>query len=392
MIVAVTGFGCEKTTVDQPKDLQYFMKIYGNYFNDHLCDVDVDDAEEIALAGYRTKIEGLEEGWLICTDAQGMVKWEKSMAETFNTRGYGARMNDGVYFAACQYPHTSGMQKGIIFHYADDGNLIDSASFDLEVDAVKDIKFLEKRPGNQFMVHVNLNNQDAIYIYEMQSDTAVNLISANSLFNELSGRMYFYEKDDESLFLTGSVEESSSIGEEQVRTNMMFSYLSNDNVLWSYPYGEIGITEKAVGVVFKDDVIYVAGNKIVDEEGVANNVFILELNEAGQIVQNSTLSLKGNNKAYSMITNRDDELVFVGEQKIDEKNVKIFMGRTTFNGEVLLQNEYGDKGISSGRFVMSLPGNNSGFLIAGNLSTSGVSPDANDILVIKVNENGDWIE
>ncbi len=385
-------FSCEKTTVDQPVELQYFMKIYGDYFNDHLSDVDVVESEDIALAGYRTKLEGLEEGWLIYTDAQGMVKWDKTLSETFNTRGYGVCIKDGVYFAACHFPHTAGMQRGIVYHFSEEGEIIDSVIFDLNVDAVKDIKFLKKRPGNQFMVHVNHNNQDAIYIYEMNSDSEVELISANSLFNELNGRMYLYENDNGAIVLTGSVAESGSVNDEVVHTNMMLSYLYNDNLIWSYSYGETGITEKAAGVIYKDDAIYVAGNNIDADGEVADSIFILQLNEAGHIEQNSTVELTGNNKVYSMITNNENELVFVGEQKVDEKNVKIFMARTTFNGQVLMQNEYGDKGISSGRFVMSLPGNNRGFLIAGNLSTSGVSPDANDILLIKVNENGDWIE
>ena len=102
--------------------------------------------------------------------------------------------------------------------------------------------------------------------------------------------------------------------------------------------------------------------------------------------------LEGASRAFEMVLNGNDELVWTGERKIDERNIRIFMARTTLNGQIMLEAEYGDRGYSSGRRITMLPVSISGFLLSGVLSTSGVGEDANDVLVIKVDENGDWIE
>jgi hypothetical protein len=91
------------------------------------------------------------------------------------------------------------------------------------------------------------------------------------------------------------------------------------------------------------------------------------------------------------VLNGIEELVWSGERNIDERNIRIFMARTTLNGQTKLETEYGDRGYSSGRRITMLPGVDRGFLLSGILSTSGVSEDANDVLVIKVDKNGDWI-
>jgi hypothetical protein len=88
-----------------------------------------------------------------------------------------------------------------------------------------------------------------------------------------------------------------------------------------------------------------------------------------------------------MIVNGDNEFAFIGE-RVDDQNSKVFMARTSLTGDVLSENEYGYKGLNRGRFIINLPGENKGFIIAGNISTSA---DAKDILVIKANETGEWI-
>lgn len=382
-VLPIFILSCNDITVDNPEPLDYFMKFYGNYHNDKLYDIKATTNEEIILTGYRVNAEGSENAWIIKTSTDGMVEWEKEYSGTNNFRGYGLFVDQNIYYAGFEMSELTNNQQGFLCNYSMDGNLIDSLSFNIMADEVKDIKFLNHNANHRFLVHVALNGSDRLNIYELNNNE-INLISTNPLYNTIEGSIYFYEEQNGDLYITGSFNEVDNEG----FSDIMVTRFVDDNILWSYNYGEAGITEEASGIVLFDNSLYIAAsNKNNSEE----NVYILKLTSSGLDAETINVDLTGNNTSYSMIVNSTNEFVFVGERKIDEYISKVFMARTSLTGEVLLENEYGYEGTSRGRFVINLTGTRKGFIIAGNIATSSASEDAVDVLVIKVDEFGEWI-
>lgn len=392
IIIAGVVSSCEKVAVDEPEQLNYFMKLYGNYYNDRLNSIDITNNENIVLAGERTLEEGDVAGWLIMTDQAGMVEVERTYHLDNNVRVLGAYVRDNIYFTACEINPVSP-HNGWVLVYDEMLNLTDSLSFSIDIEKVIGVEFLKMSDQVRFLLHGNNGNTDEILIYEIGDDNAVHLISRNEMYGTLQGRLYVYETANNTLYLAGSVPEIAGQVGPDAKSNIMVSCVMNDNIVWSYSHGEIGVSELCAGIVSVDDQLLVGGSqKISDENHFADSLFIYKLDDYGQIQSNQSVLLTGPNRAYEMMLNSNNELVWTGERKIDERNIRIFMARTTLNGQIILEVEYGDRGYSSGRRITMLPESSSGFLLSGILSTSGVSEDANDVLVIKVDKNGDWIE
>jgi|GEM_PF-3132620 len=380
LIIPFLAISCDEINVDDPIKTDYFMKFYGNYHNDNLYDIKVTQSEEIILAGYRKLTDESEEAWIIKTGNDGMVNWEKVFSGTNNFRGYGLYVDDIINYAGYELIPGSTIQKGFLCQYNMDGTLIDSLSYDIIADEVKDIKFLANNSNLRFIVHVALNSSDEIYIFEITPGNEINLISANKLYSTVEGSLYFFEQENGNLYLSGSIQEVGNPG----YTDIMVSRIVDDNIIWSYHYGNLSEIEKASGIVLLDNSLYVSATKLSNE----GSLYVMQMDASGLNAQNVDIEIAGDNTSYSMIVNSQNEFVIVGERILDINNSKIFMSRIALDGQVLLDNEYGNTGFSKGRFVLNLEGVNKGFIIAGDVTTA---PDSKDVLVVKADESGQWI-
>jgi len=265
-----------------------------------------------------------------------------------------------------------------------DGTLIDSLSYDIIADEVKDIKFLANNSNLRFIVHVTVNSSDEIYIFELTPSNEINLISANKLYSIVEGSLYFYEQENGNLYLSGSIQE---VGNPEY-TDIMVSRIVDDNIIWSYHYGNINEKEKASGIVLLDNSLYLSATKFTSPTSNEGSLYMMQMDANGLNAQNIDIDIAGDNTSYSMIVNSQNEFVIVGERILDVNNSKIFMSRIALDGQVLLDNEYGNTGFSKGRFVLNLEGVNKGFIIAGDINTA---PESKDVLVVKADELGQWI-
>jgi len=386
LIIAAVPFlaiSCSEIPADSPKSLDYFMKFYGNYHNDNLYDIVVTQSEEIVLAGYRNVSDDQEEAWIIKAGDNGMVEWEKKYSGLNNHRGYGLFVNENIYFAG--YKKVDGSsQEGFLCQYNMDGSLVDSSYFNITAEEVKDIKFMTNNTNIRFVAHVVKDESDEIHIYEIDASNEAVLVSKNQLHSTLDGSMYYYEQENGDFYITGSIQEV----DDNQYSDIMVSHIVDDNIVWSYNYGDPGVTEKSSGIVLLNENLYIAATEVLDPVAYEGQVFLMQMSSTGIDEEIFSVALSGNNTSYDMLVNGENEFVLVGERGIDEQTSKVFMARTSLTGEVLSENEYGYKGLCSGRFVVNLPGENKGFIIAGNISTS---TEAKDVLVIKANETGEWI-
>ncbi len=385
VVMAIVLFSCNEIKLEQPENLDYFMKFYGNFHNDQLSDVVVSGNENIILTGYREVVGESDEAWIIKTDKNGMVDWEKKLSGVNNFRGYGLFVDENIYYVGYEQVQGATSQRGFLYQYSMAGKLIDSVSFNIEAETVKDMKFLNEGVNMRFLAHVNKNSQDEVLIYKISQRNAVNLVSANRLFKVIEGRLYFYERDNGNIYFSGSIDETGT----DENTDILVSCLESDNFIWSYIYGEEGVSEKAAGIVYKDDFLFLGGTKMKTNQATGS-AYILKLDNTGQEIGQNGVSLGDNSLVHDFKLHNDNEFVFTGKKVIDSKNSKIFLVRTSLRGAVKVEKDYGEKGLSEGRYIRDLPGGR-GFVIAGNVSTSGVNTEANDVLVIKVNEEGEWI-
>jgi hypothetical protein len=386
VVLAIVLYSCNEIKLEQPENLDYFMKFYGNFHNDQLSDVAVSGSENIILTGYREVVEEKDEAWIIKTGKGGMVEWEKTLSGTNNFRGYGLFVDETIYYVGYEQTLGATSQRGFLYQYSMAGKLIDSISFNIEAETVKDMKFLNEGTNIRFIAHVNKNSQDEVLIYEINQRNAVNLVSANRLFKVVEDRLYFYERDNGNIYFSGSINQSGADG----NTDILVSCLESDNFIWSYVYGEEDISEKAAGIVYMDDFLFLGGTKMKTNKATGS-AYILKLDNTGQEIGQNGVGQGDNSVAYDFKLHNDNEFVFTGKKVIDSKNSKIFLVRTSLRGAVKVEKDYGEKGLSEGRYIRNLPGGR-GFVIAGNVSTSGVNTEAKDVLVIKVNEEGEWID
>ena len=262
VLIIVSGImtSCEKVAVDKPEQLDYFMKLYGNYYNDRLNSVDITNNENIVLAGERTLEEGEVEGWLIITDESGMVEVERTYHLNNDVRVLGAHVRDNIYFTACEI-NPSSPHNGWVMVYDEMLNLTDSVAFSVDVETVIGVEFLEMSDQVRFLLHANNGTTDEILIYEIGVDNDVQLISRNEMYGTLQGRLYVFEKANNLLYLAGSVPEVAGQEGPNAKSNIMVSCLMGDNLVWSYSYGEIGVSELCAGIVSVDGQILVGGSQ-----------------------------------------------------------------------------------------------------------------------------------
>jgi len=388
MITVLLAVSCSEIEVNNSvKDLDYYMKFYGNYYNDKLNDIKVNQNDELVLAGHRKLTDNSERAWIIKTGANGMVEWNKTYTGANNIRGYGLHQSDTeIYFAGYQLNETQTTQKGFLYVYNVNGELKDSVSFNVLADNIKDIKFLTNKTNLRFIVHASLNGSDYAYIFETNSNNIVSQLSANNLSTTIEGSLYIFEQANGDIFLSGSVKQTDN----KVYTDIIISKFADDNILWSRIYGDTDKIEKSSGIEFINNNLYVSATSWLTPESNDKQVYLMKIDPESFEKQDIPVSLSGNYLSYDMIVNNDDEFVVVGDKKIDANTTKIFMIRISMEGELLQEYIYGFEGVCHGRHVLNLTGSNKGFVIGGNMSTA-TDAEAQDVIVIKTDEYGEWI-
>lgn len=387
-VFIVLTWSCDDISEGDPVRQDYYMKLYGSYFSDNLTDVVVNDQEEILLAGYRKYHDDIERGWLIKTHADGMEAWEREFIATSHVRLYGLMVDKHIYCVGARNTEVLSKKEGFLCTYSEDGELMDSLVFNVQAEVIKDMKFLTQNAHLRIVVHTYNGGSDEVCIFELGDNKQVELLSRNALYNVIDGRLYFYEQEDGKIYLSGSMEEPGSDGKQDI----MVARLVDDNILWSYTYGEKGISERASGIVLQNDNLYVAATRYSTEDVMQPEVFMMRLNTSGIEQETMEVALTGNNASYSMIHHYNQQFVLVGKRIIDNKNSKVFMSIVNNRGQVVTEQVYGYKGFSQGKFVKNCPSSKTDFVIAGDIATSAISPDAVDVLVVKANFLGEWIE
>ena len=387
-ITLLFGVSCSEVTVDEPVKQEYFMKFYGNYHSDFLYDLAVNTEEEIVLTGYRRTEEGIEEGWLIKTDSYGMIDWKEKIEGNTNSRIYGLLIDGSVYCSGYREVEGSSGKEGFLYQYNSKGDLLDTLAFDIQVDKIKDMKFLVNDNNTRILAHVNRNGTDQVYIYGLAKTDSVSLLATNQLPGIIDGKINFHELKNGNVYITGSLKED----DEEGQTDIMLSHLVDNNISWTYIFGEDEKSERASGIIMHNNYLYVAASNHQNGNPGSSEVYLLQLTQDGVETDTMNVSLTGSNVPADMLYYEDNRFVIVGDRKEDKKNSDIFMSVISDEGETLIEKSYGYKGLSGGKIAVKLPSGQQGYIIAGDITTSPLSPDAVDVLVIKANENGEWID
>ncbi len=382
------GVSCSEIIVDEPVKQEYFMKFYGNYYSDFLTDIAVNTEDEIILTGYSNTDMDVEKGWLIKTDIYGMVDWKKKIAGTTNLRLYGVLVDGSIYCSGYRMTEGLSNKEGFLYHYNSQGDLLDTLVFNIEADKIKDMKFLDNSDNIRIIAHINRNGTDQVNLYELTNAGSVSLLSTNALPLTIEGKIHFHEQKNGNIYIAGSSNEDDEDGQ----TDIMLSYLTGNNISWTYFFGEEGKVERASGIVMYNNYLYIAASGYLTENVDRSGVYLLKLTKEGVKTDTMNVNLPGSNIPADMLCYKGNKFLIVGERTRDRKNSDVFMSVISDEGETLIEKSYGYKGLSTGKFAVNLASGNQGYIIAGDITTSPLTTEAVDVLVIKADENGEWID
>lgn len=376
---------CEEVVVKEPVKQDYFMKFYGGFHSDQITDIIVNSDEHIVMTGFRNSAEGREKAWVIKTNEQGMVVWENMVDGSDDCKGYGVFTDGVINQIGCYEKPESDVQKGFFFRYDQEGSIIDSLYFDINADVVKDMKFLSTGSGLRFYAHINRNGDDEIVFYKLKNKNIVT-VTTNNLYNTISGRLFKHEKANGDVLFCGNINENGETGE----TDILIVHMENNSISWTNIYGKEGISEKSAGIMSQSGFIYLAKN-VFTKQNAPENFIVQKLDVGGVPIDQYIANLSEKNYVCDFVNSTDkNELVFTGYKQVDNKNTSAFMARDSIKGTSVVEKTYGYKGVTKGRFIRKLP-NEKGYVIAGTVSTSGLNSEAKDVMVIKVNQECEWI-
>jgi hypothetical protein len=262
---------------------------------------------------------------------------------------------------------------------------MDSLYFDISADMVKDMKFLKHGDNFRFYVHTHHNDEDWIILYKLEG-SKITVITTNKLYDVIQDRLYSHEKTNGDILFSGDISEVN--GNDY--TDVLISLFENNNLSWSHRYGRTNVSEKSAGIMYKNESIYLVNNVMADKQ-TPESIVLKQFDADGYPQKQYSTHLDGENYVCDFVESADNEFLFTGFKRIDNKNSRAFMARDSIKGGFVLEKTYGDKGFSKGKFIRNLPDGN-GYIIAGNISTSGLNSKAKDVVVIKMNENCNWIE
>ncbi len=146
---------------------------------------------------------------------------------------------------------------------------------------------------------------------------------------------------DSSIYVTGSETSDSYGGSEDI---FVMNLDNSGNVIWKYQYGG---AESDVGqaIAFADNSVYVAGYEMSDNDGGQSDVFVMKLDTSGNIIWKKQYGGGGTDRAYSMAVS-ESYIYLAGYETSDSTGgyEDIFVMKLDNGGNVMWKKQYGGTG------------------------------------------------
>ncbi len=137
-----------------------------------------------------------------------------------------------------------------------------------------------------------------------------------------------------------------------------------------------------------DEGIIIVGQTSKEINGLSD-LWAIKTNDRGIIEWEKSFGGDGNDVGYSTISTSDGGFLFVGYTWSYGNEQQVYVIKTDFHGEIEWERNYGGSMWDVGNTVLEIVGG--GFIIVGYSNSPGVSSGNTDILLIKIDKNGNLI-
>lgn len=193
----------------------------------------------------------------------------------------------------------------------------------------------------------------------------------------------------EEIYVTGYESSDVDGGKEDI---FVMKLNSSGSILWKKQFGG---AERDIGysLAFSNNMIYVTGYEMSDNEGGLSDVFVMKLDSNGNVQWKRQYGGANTDRGYSIAVSQG-EIYITGYEMSDSDggNADVLIMKLENNGEVIWKNQYGGSGVDKG---YSLAVDNDFIYVTGEEDSDPeaganydpAQPGKKDLFVMKVNKS-----
>ncbi len=393
-LLALFVLGCE-TELNTSINSQYYYKIYGTYYNDHIQSIYQLNDGSWLISGYN--IDEADSTWaFICkSNPDGMVDWDTSFNDQMNTKAFDAiysSSGENILVATASEVNTNtcylsviemGMQGDITFRM---DSLIHVLSIcDLKIRQLQDGSIrlfslvnmeaeLSGKNSQFLLVHDYYRDNGIVkkVSYEIDEKTEGSIVVKNSNSNTAYVGFTFYEKASDSY------------------TDIRLMAINGKYITWNKTFGSNNISETCSDMIMENQGITLSGNY---EDAGSYGIYMLNTDLNGNQIASSTIQFDVYSESWginSFVLNDSNNFVFTGYLNTGIDRSDIIFLETKHDGRIVRYNRFGSQGARQGNnigFKVMFQENINGYILAGELEPVNNS----DICIFSLDREGNWV-
>ena len=336
------------------------------------------NAEDEANGPFSPVSGGVPNYYLVRTDDNGDVIWEKTWGDTnrdFITKVTQTDAGDLIVAGNAQLDDNT--YEGQLIKLDSNGNVIWAVVLDAD--------------GNEIIWDMKELSEGSILVVgglfdpiTFASDT---IISKYTSTGELVWQRIYGEESNELMLDVLEVSDGGfvAVGNKVTdnNTDMVFWRLdSNGALLYQKEYGGTGY-ESASGIVAADGGFLVSGTAVM---GGTNDITLIRTDTTGEIIWQKYFGDEENDTGSEAVATSDGGFVVVGTDKLNENDTRIILLKVDSAGNQIWEKSYGDSGLNYGSEIVNTA---NGFAVSGYGDSEGNG--GLDGYLLLLDEEGDFI-
>jgi hypothetical protein len=363
-----------------------FQKIYGGTAGDGAYCVEQTNDGGYVVGGYTKSFgNGLDEAYLIKTDAVGDIEWTKAYGDNIAEYIFSVKQTpDGGYVAVGTTYSFNSQPFGNIYLLKTDANgdlqwsrVIGIADYDYgySVQVTSDGGYII----GGLTSSIGAGNYD---YYVIKTDSTGDIEWAKSIGGWANDQGYSIQQTSDSGYVIAGQANSFGTGPYEVMLNKL---ANNGDIQWTKRYGDGSNNYIGNEVKQTSDGGYVISGWAVPDNSNDQDMYLLKTDGSGNIQWEKLLGGAGSDFGNDVIETSNGDFISVGYSQSFNADQDIYAVRTDLNGTVIWSKIYGYDDNDQGNAIIQAA--DGGFVIAG-LGTN-YGPGGQDVFLIKTDSNGD---
>ncbi len=378
--VFAESFGCPKPySSPNPMSATYFAKTYGGTYDDWASSVQQTSDGGYIVAGTTYSLysfgAGLDDIFLIKTDANGNVIWAKTYGGTDDDRAYSFQQtSDGGYIVAGRTWSFGAGGVDIILIKTDANGNIQWAKTYGGTDDDSAFSVQQTSDGGYIVAGYTESFGAGGDIILIKTDANGNVQWAKTYGGIIVDRAYSVQQTSDGGYIV-AVRTWSFVGIILIKTD------ANGNIQWAKTYGY----DQASSVQQTSDGGYIVAGLTFSFGAGGVDIFLIKTDANGNVIWAKTYGGTSHDWAYSVQQTSDSGYIVAGyTYSFGAGSWDIFLIKTDANGNVIWAKTYGGTNYDTASSVQQT--SDGGYIVAGTTRSFGAGWD--DIILIKTDANG----